>query len=74
MKPRGAFFYDYPLSEGDVFGGGRREKVAELLDLHPHVVHGKNFAEHAEALADVEVIVATWGLPAFTEAHFAAMP
>jgi phosphoglycerate dehydrogenase-like enzyme len=75
MKRRAAFFYDYPIDrEGDVFGGGRREKVAALLDLHPHVVNARSFAEHAPALADVEVIVATWGLPAFTDAHFAAMP
>jgi phosphoglycerate dehydrogenase-like enzyme len=74
MKPRAAFFYDYPARDGDVYGGGRREKVAALTDLYPHVVHARNFAEHAPGLRDVEVIFATWGLPAFTEAHFAAMP
>jgi phosphoglycerate dehydrogenase-like enzyme len=75
MKPRAAFFYDYPMKrEGDVFGGGRRERIAAMLDVHPRVVNAGNFDEHAAALKDVEVIVATWGLPAFTEAHFAAMP
>jgi phosphoglycerate dehydrogenase-like enzyme len=75
MKPRAAFFYDYPLArDGDVFGGGRREKIAALTDLYPHVVHARNFGEHAARLGDVEVILATWGLPAFTDAHFAAMP
>jgi phosphoglycerate dehydrogenase-like enzyme len=74
MKLRGALFYDYPLTDGDVFGGGRREKIAALVDLHPHVINATNFAQHAAALGDVEVIVATWGIPAFTEAHFAAMP
>jgi phosphoglycerate dehydrogenase-like enzyme len=73
-KPRAAFFYDYPLVDGDVFGAGRRERVAALTDLYPHVVNARNFAEHAARLADVEVIFATWGLPAFTDAHFAAMP
>jgi len=73
QKPRAAYFYDYPLADGDVFGG-RREKIAALVDVHPHVVHARNFAEHAAALRDVEVIVATWGLPAFADAHFAAMP
>jgi phosphoglycerate dehydrogenase-like enzyme len=71
---RAALFYDYPATDGDVFGGGRREKIAALTDLHPHVVNARNFAEHARRLGDVEVIFATWGLPAFTEAHFAAMP
>jgi phosphoglycerate dehydrogenase-like enzyme len=73
-KPHAAFFYDYPLSDGDVFGGGRRERLAELTELYPHVVHARNFGEHAARLVDVEVIFATWGMPAFTEAHFAAMP
>jgi phosphoglycerate dehydrogenase-like enzyme len=71
---RAAFFYDYPPSDGDVYGGGRREKIAALTQLYPHVVHARNFAEHAAGLGEVEVIFATWGMPAFTEAHFAAMP
>jgi phosphoglycerate dehydrogenase-like enzyme len=74
MKPRAALFHDYPARDGDVFGGGRREKIAALTDLHPHVVHARNFAELAPALGDIEVIFATWGMPSFTEAHFAAMP
>ncbi len=73
-KPRAAFFHDYPATDGDVFGAGRREKIAALTELYPHVVDGRTFAEHAAALAEVEVIFATWGLPAFTDAHFAAMP
>jgi phosphoglycerate dehydrogenase-like enzyme len=73
MKTRAAFFYDYPAGDGDVFGG-RREKLAEVAEVYPHVVSGRNFVEHAASLRDVEVIFATWGLPAFTEAHFAALP
>jgi phosphoglycerate dehydrogenase-like enzyme len=73
-KPRAALFYDYPLTDGDVYGGGRREKVAALTDLYPHVVHAGNFDEHAPGLRDVEVLFATWGMPSFTDAHFAAMP
>jgi phosphoglycerate dehydrogenase-like enzyme len=71
---RAALFHDYPLADGDVFGGGRREKIAELTDLYSHVVNGANFDEHAPRLGDVEVIFATWGMPAFTDAHFAALP
>jgi phosphoglycerate dehydrogenase-like enzyme len=72
-KPRAAFFYDYPIGDGDVYGG-RREKIAELTELYPHVVTAKNFAEHAAGLREVEAIFATWGMIPFTEAHFAAMP
>jgi phosphoglycerate dehydrogenase-like enzyme len=71
---RAALFHDYPAIDGDVFGGGRREKIAALTKLYPHVVNARNFAEHADELSKVEVIFATWGMPSFTEAHFAAMP
>jgi phosphoglycerate dehydrogenase-like enzyme len=74
VTTRAAFFHDYPAAGGDVFGGGRRARVSALTDLYPHVVHARNFTEHAPALRDVEVILATWGMPAFTDAHFAAMP
>jgi phosphoglycerate dehydrogenase-like enzyme len=73
-KMRAAFFHDYPMVDGDVFGGGRRQRIAALTNLYLHVVDARNFAEHAANLADVEVIFATWGMPAFTDAHFAAMP
>ena len=64
----------YPAGDGDVFGGRRGEDRRPSPEVFPHVVSGRNFAEHAEGLRDVEVIFATWGMPAFTEAHFAAMP
>jgi phosphoglycerate dehydrogenase-like enzyme len=74
MKKRAAFFYDYPPADGDVFGGGRREQIAALTELHPQVVNARNFAEHAEGLRDVQVIFATWGMPALTDGQFALMP
>jgi phosphoglycerate dehydrogenase-like enzyme len=70
-----AFFYDYSsVSDGDVFGRGRRERVAELCSLYPDVVTGATFAEHAPHLAEVEVIFATWGMPCFTPAQLAQLP
>jgi phosphoglycerate dehydrogenase-like enzyme len=71
---KAAMFYDYPAGDGAVYGQGRRERVATLTDLYPGVVNAENFETHAAALADVEVIFATWGMPSFTERHFAAMP
>lgn len=73
-KKKAALFYDYPLMDGEVFGQGRRERVAALTDLYPHIVNAKNFDEHAAQLGDVEVIFATWGMPRFTDAHFAKLP
>jgi phosphoglycerate dehydrogenase-like enzyme len=74
MKPKAAFFYDYPLSDGDVYGQGRRERVAALTDLYPPVVHAGNFDGHAAQLGAVEAVFATWGMIRFEEKHFRAMP
>ena len=71
---RAAFFYDYPALDGDVFGHGRRERIAQLVELYPGVVSAKNFSEHAAGLAKVEVIFATWGMPYLSDAQLACMP
>ena len=56
LLKKAALFYDYPPEDGDVFGQGRRDLIAEITDLYPHVINGGNFDENADALADVEVI------------------
>jgi phosphoglycerate dehydrogenase-like enzyme len=71
---KAAFFYDYPARDGDVFGQGRRERIAALVDLYPHVVTARSFAEHAPQLGELEVIFATWGMPCFSEQQLAALP
>jgi phosphoglycerate dehydrogenase-like enzyme len=71
---RAAFFYDYPASDGDVFGRGRRERIAALTRLEPGVLTRASFAGRAAALAEVEVIFATWGFPALSAAELAALP
>jgi phosphoglycerate dehydrogenase-like enzyme len=57
-----------------VYGGGRRDTINNLCDVYPTVVTGKNFAEHVEALKDVQVIFSTWGMPQLTEEQTAQMP
>jgi phosphoglycerate dehydrogenase-like enzyme len=73
-KKKAALFYDYPLTDGEVFGQGRREKIAALTDLYAHVINAGNFDVHADKLADIEVIFGTWGIPEFSEHHYARMP
>jgi phosphoglycerate dehydrogenase-like enzyme len=74
-KTKAALFYNHPSHiEGEVFGQGRRERIAALTDLYPHVVHAGNFDEHAAQLADIEVIFATWGMMNFTAAQRAKLP
>jgi phosphoglycerate dehydrogenase-like enzyme len=74
-KLKAALFYNYPSAiEWEVFGQGRREKIAALTDLYAHVVHAGNFDDHAPHLADLEVIFATWGMMNFTAAQRAKLP
>ncbi len=67
---KSAFFYDYPTRNGEVFGQERRERITSLTDMYPVVLNGKNIADHAPALCDLEVVFATWGLPAFSDEQF----
>ena len=73
-KKTAALFYDYPISDGEVFGQGRRARIAALTELYPDVVHAGNFAQHAPHLRDLEVIFATWGMPNLTNAELARLP
>ncbi len=74
MPKRAALFYDYPITDGEVYGQGRRQAIERLTDLYPEVVNSRNFDEHAPNLGVVEVIFATWGMPNLTENQLAKMP
>ncbi|MEZ5740699.1 MAG: hydroxyacid dehydrogenase [Burkholderiaceae bacterium] len=71
---KSAIFHHYSPIEGDVFGQGRRERIAALTELYPQVIHAGNFDTHRDALRDVEVIFGSWGMMRFEPEHFAAMP
>jgi phosphoglycerate dehydrogenase-like enzyme len=71
---KAALFHDHTPLDGDVFGKGRRERIASLTDLYPEVITRGNFTKHAAALREVEVIFATWGVIPFEDVHFQAMP
>jgi phosphoglycerate dehydrogenase-like enzyme len=74
MPTKAALFYDYPLSDGEVFGGGRREQIEALTNLYPEVVNAGNFEQHVPNLAEIEVIFGSWGIPSFSDAQLARMP
>ncbi len=61
---KAAFFNNSPEKVNLVFGSGRKEIIARETELYPHVITAANFAEHAEALRDVEVGFSTWGMSA----------
>ncbi len=73
-KKKAALFYDYPLSDGEVFGQGRRARIAALTELYPEVVNAGNFERHAPRLGELEVIFATWGLPNLSDQQLARLP
>lgn len=76
---KAAFFCD-PLSwvPGNginfVFGKGRSEQIAALAQLHPGIVTSENFDAQFPALAEVEVIFSTWGMPKLTASQIERMP
>ena len=74
MNKLTALFYNYPGGEGEVFGQGRRARIAALGALYPHVVHAGNFEEHAPSLAGLEAILATWGMPDLSDAQLDRLP
>ncbi|MCC2684988.1 MAG: D-isomer specific 2-hydroxyacid dehydrogenase NAD-binding protein [Paenibacillaceae bacterium] len=74
LKPKAAFFTKQLDRLASVYGQGRKERVAELVDLYPEVVNGENFAEHAGKLGDLEVIFSTWGMPALSDEQLDRMP
>lgn len=57
-----------------VFGQGRLEQLRGMVDLYPEVVSKTTFADHADALKDIEVIFSTWGMPDLDADAIARMP
>ena len=49
-----------------IFGNGRYEQYAELMELPWLFVHPKNLEEHKDYLKDVTIAVSTWGIPYFS--------
>jgi phosphoglycerate dehydrogenase-like enzyme len=71
---KAALFGNRPDTVGIVYGGGRRERIADLTDLYPEIVSKDNFAGHRDRLAGVEAVFSTWGMPALDDAELDALP
>lgn len=70
---KAAFFGDntkIPL----VYPHDRRARIAAFCAIYPETIASHNFSLHTSALSDVEVIFATWGMPALTADQIALMP
>lgn len=72
-KVRAAFFNN-GTSIDMVFGQGRRQQVESMTDMFPVLISSQNFDEHAEALARVQVVFSTWGMPDLNVAQIERLP
>ncbi len=51
-----------------------RGEIGKITSLHPRAIDGAKWRDDAQALADVEIIFATWGMPALDAEFLAAAP
>jgi len=72
--PVKAALFGAPSRSADVYGQGRRERIMALTALHPTVVTGENFDEHAPHLGEVQAVFATWGMPALSPQQLESLP
>ena len=63
-----------PSAIEQVYGEGRRQRIAALTELHPVDISRANFDEQSDRLTDVEVILGTWGLGLIDGEKLAALP
>jgi len=73
-RKKTAIFTNMEIMIDGVYGGGRRERLAEISDLYPVVITDDNFDEHTVALAEIEAVFAAWGMPALDEKRLAGLP
>lgn len=71
---KAAFFTNREDLIQEVYGQGRREKIAEWTNLYPIRIDHQNFAQEKENLRDLEVIFSTWGMPSLSVEEIEAMP
>ena len=74
MAKRGAFFGESQERLDYVYAQGRRERVAEIVDLYPERICLENFDVHVDQLQDLEVIFGTWKISQLQKAHLERLP
>lgn len=72
-KLRVAFFGNDAERLHEVYDPARRARIAEIASLFPHVVTSASFASQASALADVQAVFSTWGMPELGPQQIAAL-
>lgn len=71
---RGAFLAKDPNVVSRVWGSRQQERLTRLVEMPDAVITPATLADHAEWLADIQVIFSTWGMPCLTPEQLALMP
>ena len=54
-----------------VYGQGRREVLAQVVDLYPEILCSENLDDHAHILPQLDAVFSTWGMPQLTASELA---
>ena len=73
-RPRAVLLCEKPRNIDYVYGCGRREELARLVDLHPDVLNKSELLRQAEKFAGLKYIFTTWGMPVLTEEELSWFP
>lgn len=73
MKIKTAFLCNSEANVHQVYGAGRYERIAALTDLYPVIISQTTFDQHAAAMADVEALFSTWGMPCLSPERLAQL-
>ena len=71
---KAAFFCAHETTLLSVYSQAHRNAIAAQCVIHPGVVTSQTLDAQLAALADVEVIFSTWGMPVLTPAQLAQLP
>jgi phosphoglycerate dehydrogenase-like enzyme len=71
---RAAFFCNDGTTLHTVYSQVHRDRIAAACEVHPVVVTSASLEAQLPALADVEVIFSTWGMPGLTPDQVARLP
>ena len=69
-----AAFFGTEAMIAQVYGNGRRERIAAHTSLHPEALSAESLAESSLPLRGLEVVFSTWGMPCLTDEQLEQMP
>ena len=73
-RQKNAAFFGVPEMINRVYAGDRKAQVAAQANLFPDVLVRADFTARAAELQQIDVIFATWGMPALTEQELDMLP